>query len=467
MSDADRLAELMDIFVALAAGEAPRRATVVGDGSTLDGIATGLNMMADEIAERRTREREYQRRLMQAERLAAVGQLAAGVAHEINNPAAFMLSNLTVARQHAERLAAGLSAVREAAAAHPAAAGAVEAALVREGLDGVVADLAQLSEDNVEGIRRIASIARTLLGFARVAPDRITETCLDRVAEDACRVVAAEVAPRARLVKRLEPVPPIAADHGKLVQVATNLLVNAARAIPEGDAAGNEVELTTWAEGDRVWLRVRDTGCGIPLELQPRIFEPFFTTRPRGVGTGLGLPVSAEIARLHGGEIRFTSQPGRGSTFELVLPRRTGLTAQVVVLTPEPAAPRGRPRVLVVDDEPALLAAYRRTLGHDYDLTVARSGEEALALIHRSPAWDAILCDLVMPGLDGEGFLERLRASHPALVERVAFCSGGAFTERTMRFADGLGAELLHKPLERDQVDRVLRRLAAGCGGER
>jgi signal transduction histidine kinase/CheY-like chemotaxis protein len=451
----------MDVFVALAAGETPRRATIVGDGSTLDGIATGLNMMADEIAERRDREREYQRRLMQAERLAAVGQLAAGVAHEINNPAAFMLSNLTVAQQHADRLAAGLAAIREAAAPHPAAASAVEAALAREELDQVVTDLAQLSADNVEGIRRIASIARTLLGFSRVAPDRISGTRLDRVAEDACRVVEAEIAHRARLVKRLAPVPTVAADHGKLVQVATNLLLNAARAIPEGDVAANEVEITTWAEGERVGLCVRDTGCGIPADLQPRIFEPFFTTRPRGVGTGLGLPVSAEIARLHGGEIRFTSQAGRGSVFELVLPCRTGLTPQVS-LTPEPSsAAQGRPRVLVVDDEPALLAAYRRTLGRDYDLTVARSGEEALALIHRAPAWDAILCDLVMPGLDGEGFLARVRAAHPELVERIAFCSGGAFTERTMRFADGLGAELLHKPLEREQVDRVLQRLAA------
>ncbi|HET6411210.1 MAG TPA: ATP-binding protein [Anaeromyxobacter sp.] len=453
----DRLAECMEIIIALAAGEAPTRAIIVGDGSILDGIGTGLNMMADEIAERRAKEQEYQRRLIEAERLAAIGQLAAGVAHEINNPAGFLLSNLTVAQQYAERLAAVLERVRGALGKHPAARGDAEKELREGEADTVLEDLGRICLENLEGIRRIAAISRTLLGFSGVHSDQIAKVRLDRVAEEACTVVGAEIRRRSRLTRRLEPVPAIAADHGKLVQVATNLLLNAAQAIPEGAPQEHEVLVSTALERSKVVLRVRDTGCGIPVEVQSRVFEPFFTTKPRGVGTGLGLPISAEIVRLHGGEIRFSSVPGQGSTFEVVLPEETGLESLEARPSPKSAPPlERRLRVLMVDDEPALLAAYERILGSGYDLTVAAGGREAIEALDRRQDWDAIICDLLMPGTDGQKVLSHVRSRYPALAERMAFCTGGAV--RPLENAEEI--PVLAKPLEREELERNIRRLS-------
>ena len=457
-TEEDRLAECMEIIVALAAGETPPRATILGDGSILDGIGTGLNMMADEIAERRAKEQEYQRRLMQAERLAAVGQLAAGVAHEINNPAGFLLANLTVAQQHTERLASVLEQVRRALSEHSAATDVAEKVLREGDADTVIEDLGRICLENLEGIRRIAAISRALLGFSGVHSARIAEIRLDLVAEEACTVVGPEIRRRARLTRRLEPVPAIAADQGKLVQVATNLLLNAAQAIPEGTPAEHEIEVSTAVEGPHIILRVRDTGCGISPEAQARLFEPFFTTKPRGVGTGLGLPISAEIVRLHGGEIRFRSAPGRGSTFEVVLPRETGLE----LAEPKPTARsapllRQRLRVLVVDDEPALLSAYQRLIGGEYELTVAAGGREAMDLLDRRQDWDAIICDLLMPGMDGQEVLAHVRTRYPALKDRMALCTGGDL-RRPLQDAEQV--PVLAKPLEREELERAIWRLS-------
>ncbi len=443
-SDGARLAEFMDVVVALASGDAAARVSIAGDGSILDGIATGLNLLADELAERAARDQALQRRLLQVERLAAVGQLSAGLAHEINNPAAFLAANLATMRGHARVLADHVASGRRP----------------DPHLAQVVQEVREIADENLEGVRRISALARSLLDFARVEAGRVEPTCLHEVAEEAAQLVGAEVASRARLVRRLGPVPPLAGDRAKLVQLATNLLMNAVQALPEGDPAAQEVVLETGVRDGQGVLRVVDRGEPIPPDLEARAFEPFSTAHPRARATGLGLYLAHEIVRGHGGALRCAST-AEGTAFEALVPLATGL-ALTARAEPEPPPAPGRPRVLLVDDEPALLAAYRRLLADRFEVVVAGGGRQALELLEADQAFDAIVSDVMMPDVDGPALWRHLETRHPALAARTAFCTAGAFTPRAIAFLEGMAGRVLPKPVEPEAlaafVARAVRR---------
>lgn len=444
-ADGARLVEFMEVMVAIASGDHSARIAIAGDGSVLDGIATGVNMLADELAGRAERDLGYQRRLLHAERLAAVGQLAAGLAHEINNPAAFLAANLTTLQGHARALADFVASHREEAGPH---------------LEQAVQEVREMAEENLEGVRRVSALARSLLEFARVEAGRVEPTRLDEVAGEACLLVGHEISSRARLVRRLAPVPPLAGDRAKLVQLATNLLMNAAHAVPEGDLAGQVIEVETAVVGARAVLRVRDSGAPVPPALLERILEPFSTPLPRGRAAGLGLYLAQEIVRGHGGELRCTSGPEEGTAFEAWVPLHTGL-ALTTAPQRAPAAPAARPRVLLVDDEPSLLAAYRRLLGDRFDLVLASGGRRAMALLAEDPAFDAVICDVMMPDVDGPALWSHLTEHHPALAQRTAFCTAGAFTPRAIAFTEAMKDRLLAKPVDPAELAAFVARAAA------
>jgi signal transduction histidine kinase len=321
-----QLEALMEVIVGIASKDFSKRAPVSGDGSLFDGLAAGLNMLAEEVGLQQAREAELQRSLIRAERLAAIGQLAAGVAHEINNPAAFIMSNLGVIGEYA----AALADVFERLRAISAASASVEGAAVRDILDTVrpealLAEVRDIVSENTAGMQRIVGIVRQLKSFSHLGNDGLEAVDLNDVVLEACQLMRKQLDSRARLLQHLGELPRLQGDRGKLVQVVTNLLANAVQALPEGSAERNEIEVTTGVEGDWLVIRVRDTGAGIPPEVQRRLFEPFFTTKPRAHGSGLGLSISAEIVARHGGQITFTTEQGRGTCFRVLLPRPTGL----------------------------------------------------------------------------------------------------------------------------------------------
>ncbi|BDG07098.1 PAS domain S-box protein [Anaeromyxobacter paludicola] len=231
--------------------------------------------------------RESEARASLAGRLASLGTLAAGVAHEINNPLAYVVANLDFVR------------------------GALTAA---EG-----SEVRQALEDAAEGAARVSRIVQDLKGFARV-DDAVARVDLVRVLRSAANLARAEVKRRARLEVDLPPLPRVAGSTARLGQVFLNLLVNAAQAIPEGDPEAHEVRLRAWASAKQVMVEVSDTGTGIDPAIRHRIFDPFFTTKPVGIGTGLGLAISHQIVTAAGGTIEVESAPGRGATFRVTLP---------------------------------------------------------------------------------------------------------------------------------------------------
>jgi PAS domain S-box-containing protein len=387
-----------------------------------------------------TEAKRLQERLRHADRLAGVGTLAAGVAHEINNPLAYVTANL--------------AAVDEALAA----LGAADPTRIE--------DLRRAVRDAMDGAARVRGIVQGLRQFAQ--PDRGEERCpVDVKAEIEAAVGMArnEIAHRAQL--RLEVpdgLPAVRAARHEMGQVFVNLLVNAAQAIPEGHAAENQVRVTARAEGERVIVEVRDTGAGIPQADLPHVFDPFFTTKPVGAGTGLGLSVCHGIVTAAGGTIEVESPPGRGTTFRVSLP---AITPQAPRERPRAAAPAPggkRGRVLVVDDE-ALVGKSLARLLSAHEVTVLTSPLEVLKRAAAGERWDVVLCDLMMPEMSGMDLEERLSAEAPEVVEHIVYLTGGAFTERSRAFLEA-GRPHLEKPVDpADLRARVAERVAQARKG--
>jgi PAS domain S-box-containing protein len=389
-----------------------------------------------------TERRLLQARLQMADRLASVGTLGAGVAHEINNPLAYMLVNLHLVANKLGRLR-GSSVERE------------------------VEPLHQVVRETVEGAERIASIVRDLKTFARgQQEDRLGPVEVSRAVELACKMADNVIKHRARLVTQFDPVPAVQGNESRLCQVFLNLLLNAAHAIPEGDVREHEIRVII-REGSagEVVVEVRDTGVGMTPEVQARIFDPFFTTKAVGEGTGLGLSICHGIIDSMGGRISVESAPGRGSTFRVYL----GVAGASADSRPEPVAMPAvaRARILVVDDEPYVTRALQRSLSPEHEVSTVNGARAALKVMEQGNRFDLILCDVMMPGMTGMDFYAELSRSAPDQAQRIVFMTGGAFTPRALSFLQEVPNPKLSKPLDLRQLRELVARATQPPGGER
>jgi signal transduction histidine kinase len=394
-----------------------------------------------ELAARLAELKKTQAQLVVADRRLSLGRLAAGAAHEINNPLAYLGSNV---RWVAEELG-GLSLALESGTRE-------DRARARETL----ADMREALEQAHDGADRIAHIVRGLKTFSYGDEDEREPLDLSAAMDVAIDIASHELKHRARVERRYEPAPQVNANAVRLAQVFVNLLVNAAHAIQEGAANRNVVRAAVGTtEAGEAFAEVSDTGVGIPPEVMERLFEPFFTTKPVGQGTGLGLSISHGIVTALGGRITVSSEVGHGSTFRVTLP----VPLQPAKPTPRPAltpVPRRRGRVLVIDDEPLVGAAVRRTLSREHDVEVVTTGQEALERVRGGQRFDVILCDLVMPCMTGVQLAAELEQIDPSLAEVLLFMTGGAFTETTRRFSEANRSRVLEKPLDSEILRRHL-----------
>jgi PAS domain S-box-containing protein len=299
-----------------------------GELRTLETVAIGIEFEGAPavlgFARDVTQRNRIRAELLEADRLASVGTLAAGVGHEINNPLAYVLLNLQ----------------------------ALERELPRIGPSERVAEAMEMVRNALTGVDRVRAIARDLKSFSRSDPDARGPVDVRRVLESAINMAAHEIRLRAKLVTRFEDLPPVLANEARLGQVFLNLLLNAAQALPERQSEQNEVRVTTSAgEGDRVIVDVSDTGPGIPEAVLDRIFDPYFTTKPLGVGTGLGLAIGRSIVTSLGGSITAANSPGGGATFRVSLPVLRAYSAKPAAAQAPQRAAQRKLRVLIVEDE--------------------------------------------------------------------------------------------------------------------
>jgi PAS domain S-box-containing protein len=401
--------------------------------------------------------------LGQADRLSSMGMLAAGVAHEINNPLSFVLLNAESLARDLPRVTAAAgrcaSALRlqagEAAFAEIVAGDT--AALEPSMLKGVV----ERASEAVAGTVRINTISKALGAFSRVESVARTSVDLNFAIDCAVTMALNQIKYRARLIKNYGQVPPVWASEGKVSQVILNLLINASHAMDEAKFDSNTITIRTWAEGGDAFVEVADTGKGISAESLSRIFEPFFTTKATGLGCGLGLAICQNIVNEFGGDIRCESEVGRGTRFVVRLPIHTGAMnaepAPAITTLAQLPTPRGR--ILLVDDEELILRSMGRLLGVDYDVVTAGSGEDGRAILEADESFDVILCDLMMPGMSGIDLHQWLASHNARLAEQMVFLSGGVFAPRALAYLAGVRNLQLAKPIEMNVLKQRLSEL--------
>jgi PAS domain S-box-containing protein len=443
-------------------------AEVVALQVTFDGAPATVALSRDV-----TEQKRLQAQLAQADRLASMGLLAAGVAHEINNPLTYMLLNLERILGELPDLGRTLARVRSELTATLGEAAAA-AILDRVGVDGAMAQVAALTDrarEAADGARRVAKIAGDLKVFARADSDDRAQVNVNVLMDKALDIAANELRFRATIRREYGQVPRVLANAGRLSQVFLNLVVNAAHAIDEGAPHQNTVLITTRRHGNEVWIEVEDTGRGIAKEHLSRLFEPFFTTKGPGQGSGLGLSICANIVRAHGGRIEVASEPGHGSRFTVCLPESDGIdppnsSAGLARRSVAPPSPR-RPRILVVDDERAMRTTLAALLSDHYEVLTADSGAGAIGTLTRDPAFDAVLCDLMMPDVSGVDVYAWILAEAPALARKVVFMTGGAFTPRARELLERVPNRRVEKPFELSELSAALEKVtrAPGNGG--
>jgi PAS domain S-box-containing protein len=367
--------------------------------------------------------------LAHAERLAALGTMAAGVAHEINNPLAFM----------------GL---------------ATEALTRRVPAEGA------LVKEIRAGIDRIAAIVRDLRSFGRTDDGPLGPMNLASAIEAAERLVQHEVRPRGTLVKEFGELPLVVGSPRRIEQVFVNLFLNAAHAL--GDRADGRIVVRAQITDDRVAVSVEDDGCGIRGEYLDSIFEPFFTTRANAGGTGLGLSICRDIVVRAGGDLVVASTVDQGTTMTVTLLRAVGDRADLRPSAPPSVPPptvagAGKRRVLIVDDETAIV----RLLSESLEATASVVGEtvpgRALDLILGEPGFDVIVCDVMMPGMSGVDLHERVARARPELASRFVFMCGGTYTARARDHLERVANPRLDKPFRISQLVAAIERVASGA----
>ncbi len=386
---------------------------VVSDASALEQLRRSLER---QVAERGAALERSQASLVRTQKLAAVGQLAAGVAHEVNNPTAVASANLSY----------------------------LEDRLTVDGRPPE--DTLEVVKETRGAVRRIARIVRQLLDTSRLAA-AAERPGKPFVVADACRTALATAQPRmgtARVTATLDADLFAVGDEQGFVQVLANLLVNAAQSGPEG----REVAVTLETSGDaqRVRVRVRDDGAGMDALTLARIFEPFFTTKPFGVGTGLGLAVSRGLLQGMGGDLELTSAPGAGTVATATLPATLEHPDASATGRLPPVGPRRR--LLLVDDDADVRGALKRALEGRYDAVLAEGVEEGLRALAGGAAFDLVICDVMMPGGGAEAFAARLDAARPDLSRHLAYLTGGATTDGARAFLARDGRPILAKPLD-------------------
>jgi len=378
-----------------------------------------------------TEQRRAQTQLQQAEKLAAMGQLVSGVAHEINNPAAII-------------------------------SGFAQTLL----LDQLGADQRETVQMMYDEATRIGRITSNLLAFARAGSKERTlvdlnETIRRTYALRSYHLTTLNITVNLELD---DESPKAWANGSEMQQMLLNLLINAEQALT-GTSDRRNITIRTAATGeDRVLLEVSDTGPGIPIDIQEKIFDPFFTTKPEGSGTGLGLSICYGIVHDHGGRISVQSVPGHGATFTVELMRdartRQRTTPAPMPIPEEARAPDGALSVLLIDDEEGLRRAVLSFLKRRGMHAIAvEDGSDALRVLRRE-RFDVIVSDVRMPGMSGGEFLERLRREHPTMVKRLVFTTGDTFAADTSTLLRDSGVPSLVKPYDFAKLESMLHEVA-------
>lgn len=413
--------------------------------ATFDGRPAIISIIRDVGEQRR-----IQSQLFLADRLATVGTLAVGVAHEVNNPLSWVMGNLGLLADEFDNQVR----MREQPGHDPVAV-AASRARVRELLGRAQ-----------EGTERVRRIVRDLGRFARSDDGERQAVDLHALLDSTLEIADVQIRHRARVTRDYKATGFVRGSEARLGQVFLNLLVNAGQAIEPGAPRQNRVAVETHDLDDgRIEITVSDTGCGMTEAVRERIFEPFYTTKPAGEGTGIGLAISHSIVAAADGEILVESEPGEGTQFRVRLqradddvPSRPARVVREESDAHRSASPAAR--ILVVDDEPLIREMVCDALAN-HQVTAVATGREALEQIVAHD-WDLILCDMILPEVSGLDVYRELEQVRPDALTKLVFMTGGDFGGKPPRLPDGARVRRLEKPFSIKSLRALARAAAKG-----
>jgi signal transduction histidine kinase len=391
--------------------------------------------------------RDTQSQLIQAEKMATIGLFTAGIAHEINNPLAFLLPDF-------EHLEQWVAAYRSG--------GDPKEVMASDDLD-------QLLKDCRHGLQRIGRIVKQISVFAHQSPHDLSKVDLAPVVATVFRMLDKETQRiRASLETSVGETLAVRGNADQLQQVLFNLTLNALQGLDPGRADG-AVEIEARLHGADIVISVADNGRGIPTRNLERVFEPFFTTKKVGEGTGLGLSICRRLVQRMGGRLELASREGVGTTAYLVLPAweassdapQADPLAAALAQTSED--PHRRLVIAVVDDEPALLQAMRRMLSDDHEVVTFTEAVEAKEWLLYGPRPDLVFCDVMMPVLSGIDLFTEVTRTHPWLTSRFVLLTGAAGGPEVDALLKKPEVRVVEKPLERQNLLALCREIAASA----
>lgn len=381
------------------------------------------------------------RQAIASERFATVGQVATSIAHEVNNPLAYLLASQQLLREqldHVVVLCNQLSAGAEA--------DELRATFTAAGGHAFVHELVEAADDVREGAARVRDILRDTRALAQTHDARPAPFDINEAIRSALRIVAAELRHKAEVTTQLAGGLRVVGVPGQLSQVFVNLLINAAEAF--GDTEGNQLQVTSKRVGNHIVITLSDNGPGIPREQLPRIFDAFYSSKGAS-GTGLGLPMSRDIVRAHAGEISVASTRGIGTSFSIVLPLAVNAPQWRATTPPPFAKPASeRARLLFIDDDASILRTYRRWFSREHEVVAVDSGHEALTAIRERADFDLVICDLSMPAMSGMQLYRLVQDEFPQLAGRFVFATGGATQRDLEEFLRSVPNRVLEKPFD-------------------
>ena len=399
--------------------------------------------------------------LIEREKLATLGQLATGMAHSINNPAAWVVTNLNELQLSVVELKALLETSLTLSREHAPAdrveelEAQAEASYYPQNLQ----DMKDMLTESLEGMRRIRDIVGDLKGFQRADEDEWMPLDINQALKTAVEMARSQMAGAVQIEMSLQDCPPVNASPGRLAQAFLNILLNGIQAYAKNPSSNDVVTVSTSTDSGRVRVLVQDWGAGIPEEQQSRIFDPFFTMREHQGHSGLGLAICRDILQRHGGEIQVTSSVDEGTRVEVQLPVPTQFQQEIEENEEPELVTENLPRILLVDDEAPMTRAIRRVLKGLGEITVAHTAKEALEQIESQPP-ALILCDLSLPDEAGSALFERVKGSHPELGSCFLFLTGGAKNPEAEEFLEKHAEIVIFKPFEspelRDRVEQAL-----------
>jgi len=427
------LRELRDSAEAVGRGVFTRRVTAHSNDECGE-LAKVFNQMTENLQSQRSQLEDAQAQLLQSEKLSAIGEFVAGVAHELNNP-------LTAVVGFSEMLKG----------------------------ENMNTQHQHYSDMIFKAAQRCQRIVHLLLSFARPQKPERKPVCVNTLVESVLEIVDYPLrTSNIEVVTRLDrELPLVLADGNQIQQVLLNILNNARQAI-EANQSGGQINITTETAGSNVRIIIKDNGPGISKDVLPRIFNPFYTTKGVGKGTGLGLSLCYGIVKEHGGNITPVSRHGEGATFTIDLPvvETNGAAVEASIPAkvgkPDPREGAGR-RILIIDDEEPILNLIREDLGHHgYEVMVAAHGEAGLSELKKT-RFDVTFCDWKMPGLNGRQVYEHLRTANPQLARRMVFITGDVINEQMRQFLETEKLPCLTKPFALPELRAAIKTVINGA----